>query len=96
MFGNIVLQTIVFDVIQINFLEMNHIVVIEYRGIYKPKGIAFVGVWNMVYDKSSQIDLNTAKIWEKNVSQIFKGGSIYKNMWAGSILCGICFLKGNQ
>ena len=44
----------------------------------------------MVYDKSSQIDLNTAKIWEKNVSQImikiiqvhgiFKGGSIYKNM----------------
>jgi hypothetical protein len=35
---------IVFDVIQINFLEMNHIVVIEYRGIYKPKGIAFLGV----------------------------------------------------
>ena len=37
-------SSVVFDVIAICFLKMYHKIVIEYRGIYKPKGIAFVGM----------------------------------------------------
>lgn len=82
---------VVFDVFQVCFLEMCYKVIIEYWWICKPKGIAFVCMGNVVYDKSSQIDFNPAEIRKKNVSQImvkiiqihgiFKGSSFYKNMW---------------